>query len=111
MELKNTADSTDAGKDGLLYTWHYQPVYTETPDKQCEYSVCEVYLDADGLLEYWTEKVNISPYGESVEELISDLQLMIQDVAKWKAIPFDSLEAGALLEQNEIPLIVASGNA
>ena len=83
--------------------WRYQAVYneydTDETEKSSEYSVCEVYLDKDGKLTAWTEDNQMSPYGETLDELLGDLQYMIDDVRKWKPVPFASLKIGMTFEQ------------
>ena len=84
--------------------WRYQVVYDKTIDGLNEdnfaYTICEVYLDDDGKLECWTEGKSIAPYGESIDELNSDLQMMQRDLATWKPVPFDSLSVGMTFERN-----------
>ena len=83
--------------------WHYQPVYTirETssgnPIK--EYTICEVYLDADDKLELWTESHEINPFGESVEELLTDLEMMSNDCKRWMPVEFTALTPGMIFEE------------
>ena len=80
--------------------WRYQAVYVTPNDDVIEYSICEVYLDKDDNLEAWTENFNISPSGNTIEELVGDIQLMLGDAKKWKAVPFDSLCVGMNFERN-----------
>jgi len=81
--------------------WRYQAVYIDRDEETREYSICEVYLDEDGKLEGWTENSSIAPYGTSYEELIGDLQIMMEDTRRWKAVPFDSMSVGMTFERNE----------
>ena len=82
----------------LSCIWRYQTVYFE--HRTCnngitrEYSLCEVYLDKDGKLDKWTESRSMSPMGESVEELLGDLQFMLNDAAKWESVEFESMQVG-----------------
>ena len=86
-------------------SWRYQSVYIErdagNDEKALEFSICEIYLDKDGKLETWTENSKMSPFGDTVEELLGDLQFMIDDVRKWKAVPFDSMQVGMSFEKTE----------
>lgn len=81
----------------------YQPVSTKSNDT-FECSICEVYLDKNGKLEAWTESKEMSPYGwgysekEAFDEMLSGLQLMLNDVQKWKPVPFESLFIGMEFE-------------
>jgi hypothetical protein len=83
--------------------WRYQAVYIERDigeDKKAkEYSICEIYLDKDGKLEMWTENPSIAPYGLSYAELAGGLRLMLEDIAIWEAVAFDSLCAGMTFEK------------
>jgi hypothetical protein len=83
--------------------WRYQAVYIERDadenEKILEFSICEVYLDKDGKLKMWTESHRMSPYGETIDELIGDLQFMIDDVRKWQPVPFNSMQVGMDFER------------
>ena len=85
-------------KNKLKDCWRYQAVYVERKHEEGEstkeYSMCEVYLDKNGKLEAWTESKSIAPYGESIDELNNDIQLMLNDLSKWTAVAFDSLYVG-----------------
>jgi hypothetical protein len=90
-------------KDGC---WRYQAVYIEREigenEKVKEYSICEIYLDKDEKLEMWTENPSIAPYGLSHDELVGSLHLMLEDVEKWEAVPFDSLCIGMAFDRKDI---------
>lgn len=96
---------TKDNKDKYNGGWRYQAVYAENNNEMggtyCGYTICEVYLDKDGSLETWTEKSSIAPSGETVDELTNDLQLMLNDIAEWKPVPFESLYIGMVFERNE----------
>lgn len=85
--------------------WRYQAVFIEREtaenEKALEYSICEVYLDKDEKLEMWTENYQISPHGDTVDELLGDLQYMIDDARKWKPVNFNSLQVGMTFEKAE----------
>ena len=84
-------------------SWRYQAVYTERTnvDEEVikEYTICEVYLNSDDKLETWTESHKMNPFGESIDELLGDLKLMIKDVRRWKPVEFKSLKTGMLFEE------------
>ena len=86
-------------------SWRYQAVYiehnTDEPEKTLEFSICEVYLDKDDKLEMWTESRQISPMGDTIDELLGDLQLMIDDVRNWKPVGFNSLSVGMAFEREQ----------
>ena len=73
--------------------WRYQSVFDEN-DGERWYSVCEVYLDAAGNLEGWTEHSSIAAGGNTLDELEGDLEQMITDVRRWEPVAFDSLYVG-----------------
>ena len=79
-------------------SWRYQIVYVEHSnddgDKSCVFSICEIYLDKYGKLEAWTENPQMKPYGETLDELIGDLQMMLDDAHKWEPVSFSSLKTG-----------------
>jgi hypothetical protein len=85
-------------------SWRYQAVYIEKDNHEGgtdkAFSICEVYLDEDDKLEMWTEKPNMSPYGESVEELTGDLETMLEDVKRWKSVNFELMEKGMIFDEN-----------
>jgi len=75
-------------------SWRYQAVYSENADGVRSYSICEVYFDDDGKLTAWTESMEISPYGSSLEELVGDLDMMREDIKNWESVPVGGLEVG-----------------
>ncbi|QIM15539.1 hypothetical protein G7067_02520 [Leucobacter insecticola] len=83
-----------------MSTWHYLPVFVEDEAK-VEYSICEVFLDDDGLLEAWTEICSIAASGESADELRSDLEYMLNDVACWAPVRFSDLTVGMRLHPTQ----------
>jgi len=86
-------------------SWRYQTVYIEhgTSDDEItrEYTLCEVYLDKDGKLEGSTENHAMSPMGDSVDELIGTLQIMLEDAAKWEPVEFESMQVGMTFRKKE----------
>ena len=56
--------------------WNYRVVRTEE-EQYDSYQLYEVYYDDDGKIEGMTENA-MQPYGESVEELQSDLEYMME---------------------------------
>jgi len=85
--------------------WRYQVVYIEhdTGDDEItkEYTLCEVYLGKDGKLEGSTENHAMSPMGDSVDELIGTLQIMLEDAAKWEPVEFNSMQVGMTFQRIE----------
>jgi len=81
-------------------SWRYQVVYIQN-NESFEYSICEVYLDEFDKLEAWTNNFTISPYGDSHQELIGDLQIMLEDVKKWKPVNFNELKVGMTFQKQE----------
>ena len=108
--------------------WRYQAVYIERDidgQKSLKLSICEVYIASKGKLAAWTEISKMEIYGETVDELInnlqgaiddvskwrflgetvdeviSDLQDAIDDLRKWKPVPFFSLGANMVFEPTE----------
>lgn len=61
-------------------TWDYRVIKHDT-DKDVIYRVHEVFYDENKNIEGFTEKA-VSPQGESLNELISDLKSMIGDAKK-----------------------------
>ena len=84
--------------------WRYQAIYRKIgigDSERIEYSICEVYLDDAGKLDASTESPSMTPYGESLSELIGDLKMMLADAEKWKAVDFDNMQAGMSFERIE----------
>ena len=83
--------------------WHYLPVYEENIDrdgvKHVDYSICEVYLDDSGLIDYWNAKPSLQRCGDSVEELVDRLELMLADTRKWEPVEYESLVSGMKLKK------------
>jgi len=78
--------------------WRYQPVCRDDPGGQV-ITLCEVYLDADGRLEGWTENPAITPQGGTIADLIGDLFYMQMDATEWVPVSFDALSSGMHLER------------
>lgn len=74
-------------------SWRYQPVFTEQ-DGLRSYSLCEVYFDAEGNFNGWTETEAIAPGGEEIEELSGDLARMMVDALSWEPVRFSDLKSG-----------------
>lgn len=83
---------------GGTLQWHYLPVFVEH-DGGIEYSICEVYLDADGCVEGWTVNNFIPPSGRNIDELRSDVEHMLNDITQWKPVRFSDLEVGMRLRK------------
>ena len=78
-------------------SWHYLPVYVEANGERA-YSLCEVYLDDDGLLDSWTASREIAAHGTDPSKLAADLELMARDVRRWEPVAFDALSVGMRFE-------------
>ena len=77
--------------------WRYQPVICS--DDAGEYlSICEVYFDASGRFDRWTE-AGRWPAGEDIPELASDLVRMLMDTWKWKPVRCVDLKPGYEFER------------
>jgi len=87
-------------KDG---GWRYQAVYTshdnDVGGNFFAFSICEVYLDKEGKLEFWTENPKMEPSGETYDELIYTLEMMMNDVRKWKPVLFDKMQVCMTFER------------
>ena len=79
--------------------WRYQTVFKKTDEETFKFSLCEVYLDDDGKLEYWTENAEMTPCGETYDELLGDTKYMFEDAKKWLPVEFDKMEVGMTFEQ------------
>lgn len=68
-------------------TWHYVAAHSEQ-DGEHSYTVREVY---DGIGDdngpAWTDA--IEPFGETHEELVECLHMMLADVVKWPVLEVD----------------------
>lgn len=80
-----------------MVRWRYQPV-VRGDENGFVFSLCEVYLDEDGALENWTEDPAMTPSGENIGELSSDLTRMIADALSWKPVVFEKMEVGMTFE-------------
>lgn len=54
-----------------------------------------------GRLEAWTASSRIAASGDSVEELLADLNHMREDIDRWASVGFGSLVVGMALTQTE----------
>jgi hypothetical protein len=77
--------------------WRYQVVWNEESGMRA-YAFCEVYLDAQGRLEAWTEQM-IRPGGEDLADLQADLAHMMLDACRWQAVAFSALHKGMTFEE------------
>ena len=76
--------------------WRYQPIYIDDADGGT-ITLCEVYFDAEGKLENWSEPA-MHPQGETVEELTADLHRMLVNANRRRPVPFSSLYVGMMLD-------------
>ena len=81
-----------------MTTWRYQPVWGDDGPEAKWFSVCEVYLNADGSLGSWTERPDVSAMGDSVEGLIGTLDRMRAETLKYKAVKHDEMVVGMVFE-------------
>lgn len=75
--------------------WNYRVVRVEEEEYD-SYQLYEIYYDDDGKIEYMTENA-MQPYGESIEELRSDLEFMMEAL-RHPALDMKELEKS--FEQN-----------
>lgn len=61
-----------------MSTWHYQIGMKKQPNNQPEYGVIEVYKDDSGKIQFTTREYQ-TPYGETPEEVVEGLQMMLKD--------------------------------
>jgi hypothetical protein len=80
-----------------MVRWRYQPVW-RGDERGRVLSLCEVYLDENGALEGWTENPAMSPIGEDINELGSELARMMSDAFEWEPVEFDKMEVGMVFE-------------
>lgn len=92
--------------------WRYQPVFVLYGDEMV-FSLCEVYFDADGGLEGWTEEPAMIPQGTTMEELSNDLAMMMGDLFKWKPVAHSALKVGMRFEPTgvNVEAMIAALNA
>ena len=63
-------------------TWNYRVVTRPDPTGKLQlFGIHEVYYDSAGRIEAWTEEP-CTPFGESLEELIADMDFMAQAMGK-----------------------------
>lgn len=79
-------------------TWRYQPVWIGPPEDP-SYSLTEVYLDAEGRLENWTQTEAITPTGNSIDDLTAELGRMQEDANNYKPVAFSALKVGMVFER------------
>lgn len=70
-------------------TWNYRVIKYDT-NKDIVYRVHEVFYDKNKNIKGFTKEA-VFPQGESLEELISDLQLMINDAKKHPVLSLKEL--------------------
>ncbi len=80
--------------------WRYQPVWADYGDERA-FGICEVYLDADGKLEMWTESMEIAPGGDDAEGLVKDCARMLVDAQKWLPVEHAAMEMGMTFTQTD----------
>lgn len=70
-------------------TWNYRIIKYDT-NKNIVYRIHEVFYDEKGKIEGFTEDA-VFAQGETVDELISDLQMMINDAKKYPILSLKEL--------------------
>jgi hypothetical protein len=73
------------------------------------YSICEVYFDKSGRLDGWTECSEMRPMGESLEDLIGDLQHVLDDARAYEPVRFEDLRPGSELRPTSFAAWPGSG--
>ena len=58
-------------------------IFKHQQGDQIWYSIHETFYDEDGKVELWTQE-EISPYGETVDELIEHVEQLLNDIKKSK---------------------------
>ena len=87
-----------------MSTWHYQIGMKKQPNGQPEYGVIEVYKDDLGKIQFTTREYQI-PYGEALEELVEDLQMMLKDALDRPALDLEKTWE----ELGELPIKLGEG--
>lgn len=94
-------------------SWRYQPFFEENDDGPL-FFIGEVYFDAEGNLEAWTNQPEF-PSGENQDEMTSDLTRMIVDCWSWEAVNINTLSSETKFERrismedrNEISSFIAT---
>ena len=82
-------------------SWHYLPVYVQH-EKHRSYSLCEVYLDAHGKLDSWTEAMAVAPVGNDIPDLVGALNLMLQAAQKYEPVEYGTLKSGMTFQCREV---------
>ena len=77
--------------------WHYLTVYRDHGEER-HFSLCEVYLDDQGKLDFWVPNPEMSPGGEDITSLTRTLGLMLLDAQAWEPVRFDDLKVGLRLQ-------------
>jgi len=70
-------------------TWNYRVVKYDT-NENIIYRIHEVFYDQDNNIEFFTEDA-VLPQGDSLKELIADLQFMMDDAKKCPALSLKEL--------------------
>ena len=83
-------------------TWRYQPVYVEHESGERTYSLCEVYFDAAGRLERWTQEPMMTPSGHDIADLTGTLGLMLRAARRWEPVLFSDLHTGMALRSQRV---------
>lgn len=81
--------------------WRYQPVWADSNGERT-FGLCEVYLDADGKLEMWTESMEMGAIGNDMEDLVGTCARMLVDAQKWVPVEHAALQVGETFAQTGV---------
>jgi hypothetical protein len=76
----------DTNKEHPVKTWNYRVMV----DADGNYNIREVYYNEDKAIEGWTDEC--SPYGEELDELISDLNYMMKALTQDVLVESDLID-------------------
>ncbi len=76
--------------EGGPLTWNYRVIRQDTTDER-SYEIREVYYDTRGDIETYTENP-VCPSGETLEELVEDLEHMLADARSHAVLSLTELQ-------------------
>ena len=71
-------------------SWNYR-IFKRKYDNETMYELHETFYDDEGKLDSWSKEPEYGPY-ESVDELIDDLDLMLDDAKRYCVLDYDKEE-------------------
>ena len=80
-------------------SWNYRVIRHDKEEK-IFYQIHEVYYDDNNKIETFTENA-VHPFGESIEELITDLDHMLGDARKYEVLSLRELEKQILCRKKK----------